>query len=155
MISIEMFCIINSILPVFRSVKTSLAMMIVPFLPASGIVRVGFVIAERILYVPSIGFCMLVAIGFDRIVVWMKIRAKRTKSSRDLRATQLLYGILVVVMCFRCRWRANDWSSEEKLFASGLDVCPNNAKIYYNIGKILGDRKQNDLAIKFYDKAIE
>lgn len=130
-------------------------MMIVPFLPAIGIVRVGFVIAERILYVPSIGFCMLVAIGFNRIVSWMQSRAKRAKSARELRATQVFYGILLVAMCFRCRWRANDWRSEENLFGSGLDVCPKNAKIYYNIGKILGDQKQNDLAIKFYEKAIE
>lgn len=129
--------------------------MIIPFLPASGIVRVGFVIAERILYVPSIGFCMLVSVGFDKTVGWMKIRAKRTKSMRELRGAQLLYAILLVAMCLRCRWRANEWTSEEYLFGSGLDVCPNNAKIYYNIGKILGDRKQNDLAIKFYDKAIE
>ena len=39
--------------------------MIIPFLPASGIVKLGFVIAERILYIPSIGYCMLIAIGFD------------------------------------------------------------------------------------------
>lgn len=128
-------------------------MMIVPFLPASGIVvRVGFVIAERILYVPSIGFCMLVAIGFERTACWLKIRSKWTG---DVCATQVFYGIFLVTMCLRCRWRANDWTSEENLFRSGLDVCPNNAKIYYNIGKILGDRKQNDLAIKFYKKAIE
>jgi hypothetical protein len=26
---------------------------------------VGFVVAERILYAPSLGFCMLVALGFE------------------------------------------------------------------------------------------
>lgn len=41
--------------------------MIVPFIPASGIILVGFVIAERILYLPSIGYCLLVCIGLERI----------------------------------------------------------------------------------------
>lgn len=45
----------------------ALALTIVPFLPASGIVKLGFVIAERVLYIPSIGFCVLVALGLDRL----------------------------------------------------------------------------------------
>lgn len=44
----------------------SLACLCIPFLPASNLFfRVGFVIAERVLYLPSIGYCMLVAIGMD------------------------------------------------------------------------------------------
>ena len=48
----------------------SLALIIVPFLPASNLFfRVGFVIAERILYLSSIGFCMLIVIGIRQICV--------------------------------------------------------------------------------------
>lgn len=37
-----------------------------PFLPSSGLlVPVGFVIAERILYMPSIGFCLFIAYGLN------------------------------------------------------------------------------------------
>ena len=39
-------------------------MVVVPFLPASNIfIRVGFVVAERVLYLPSAGYCLLVALG--------------------------------------------------------------------------------------------
>lgn len=42
----------------------SLAMLVIPFLPASNVfIRVGFVIAERALYLPSAGYCLLVALG--------------------------------------------------------------------------------------------
>ena len=48
----------------------SLALMVVPFLPASNLFfRVGFVIAERILYLSSIGFCLLIVIGIRQICV--------------------------------------------------------------------------------------
>lgn len=44
----------------------SLAMMILPFLPASNLFfPVGFVIAERVLYAPSMGFCMLIGYGWN------------------------------------------------------------------------------------------
>ena len=48
----------------------ALALIIVPFLPASNVFfRVGFVIAERILYLSSIGFCMLTVLGIRQVCV--------------------------------------------------------------------------------------
>lgn len=44
----------------------SLAMLIIPFLPASNLfLPVGFVVAERILYIPSMGLCILVPFGIS------------------------------------------------------------------------------------------
>ena len=46
----------------------AVALLVVPFLPASGLfMEVGFVLAERILYLPSMGFCLLLALVVDRI----------------------------------------------------------------------------------------
>lgn len=52
----------------FRCVLMGLAMGIVPFLPATNIFfRVGFVIAERVLYIPAAGFCILVVTGMREL----------------------------------------------------------------------------------------
>ena len=46
----------------------SLALMALPFIPASNLFfPVGFVVAERVLYAPSMGFCLLVALGFELV----------------------------------------------------------------------------------------
>lgn len=46
----------------------SLALLSLPFLPASNLFfPVGFVVAERVLYLPSMGSCLLVAYGFTLI----------------------------------------------------------------------------------------
>lgn len=46
----------------------ALVLIIVPFLPASNLLfPVGFVIAERVLYTPSIGYLLLLTIGWKRI----------------------------------------------------------------------------------------
>ena len=46
----------------------SLAMLVVPFLPATNLFfRVGFVIAERVLYLSSAGGVMLVVLGANAL----------------------------------------------------------------------------------------
>ena len=46
----------------------ALSVLVLPFLPASNLLfPVGFVVAERVLYIPSMGFCLLVAMGMARI----------------------------------------------------------------------------------------
>lgn len=94
-----------------------LGLIVIPFLPASGIMKVGFVIAERVLYVPSIGFCYLVAYGFT------------CGTHKYRRGLNLGFGLLVIIFVLRCRQRSMEWLTEEKLFSSALNVCPNNAKV--------------------------
>nr|CAD7575998.1 unnamed protein product [Timema californicum] len=56
--------------PTHRSLSMSLALTVIPFLPATNLFfRVGFVIAERVLYLPSAGFCMLVVLGLRQLAV--------------------------------------------------------------------------------------
>jgi len=55
----------------------SLVLLVVPFLPASNLFfRVGFVVAERVLYLPSAGYCLLVALGVSVLARyrWRKVR---------------------------------------------------------------------------------
>ena len=42
----------------------ALCLMVAPFIPASNLFfPVGFVLAERVLYLPSMGYCIIVALG--------------------------------------------------------------------------------------------
>jgi len=52
----------------FQLILMALALLGLPFLPASNLFfPVGFVVAERILYIPSMGFSILVAYGISKI----------------------------------------------------------------------------------------
>lgn len=53
-----------------RVMSLAMAMLVVPFLPATNLFfRVGFVIAERNLYLPSAGFIILVVVGLRSLTI--------------------------------------------------------------------------------------
>lgn len=131
-----------------RQIHLALALTIIPFVPASGIIKLGFVIAERILYLPSIGFCLLIAIGFDRLCKFVR-SAAIVKSFLYF----MLIG-LIVIYGLKTRQRANEWTNEHLLFSSALRVCPSNAKIYYNIARLAADRHDRKTQFQYYNKAI-
>lgn len=61
------------------------ALLVVPFLPASNLAAyVGFVVAERVLYLPSMGACLLVALGCQSL--WHRLgscKSHRTGEDRE------------------------------------------------------------------------
>ena len=86
----------------------SSSLMILPFLPASNLLfPVGFVLAERVLYLPSVGFCLLVALGYEVADREIIRRSRRTAFSRCWRAS---LGLLLLTHSARYenKLRGND-----------------------------------------------
>eukprot|EP00941_MAST-03F_sp_MAST-3F-sp1_P001734 g1734.t1 len=69
---------------VILSERVSLALLLVPYLPSANIFfTVGFVLAERVLYLPSAGFCALLAILLDAIFIEpISLKMEVEKSSK-------------------------------------------------------------------------
>lgn len=121
-------------------------LLAVPFLPASNLlVTVGFVVAERVLYMPSMGAVLLLAGGVQR--AW-----ERRPRWRPLLATAVV--CLLMADCGRTVARNRDWHSRELLLRSGLYVLPHNAKMHYNYGNHLRDLRQLRLAAAHYREAL-
>lgn len=61
-----------------RSILQAIAITIIPFILASNLFfPVGFVIAERILYIPSFGFCILLAQGVHAMFEVEEVQHKK------------------------------------------------------------------------------
>ncbi|XP_041974210.1 protein O-mannosyl-transferase TMTC4-like isoform X2 [Aricia agestis] len=129
-----------------RNLIFSLLLIAIPFLPAANIFYpVGFVIAERILYIPSAGYCLLIAIGVEKIY---------NRSRKHKVSTLLLFYYTLFIFGLKTWHRAYDWQNEYKLFLSGLSVCPLNAKVRYNVAKVVDARNYTEWAISEYKTAI-
>ncbi|XP_072407733.1 protein O-mannosyl-transferase TMTC2-like isoform X3 [Chiloscyllium punctatum] len=124
----------------------SLSLLIVPFLPATNLFfYVGFVIAERILYVPSMGFCLLVTLGIRTLSLRMKKRVFKNLVLYAAAALVVLYGLKTVI-------RNRDWHDEEMLYRSGIKVNP--AKAWGNLGNVLKSQGKVLEAEKAYRNAL-
>ncbi|KAJ6221197.1 hypothetical protein RDWZM_007009 [Blomia tropicalis] len=126
----------------------SLALMLIPFLPASNLFfYVGFVVAERILYIPSFGFCLFIAICIESLI-------KTIRTWKPLKSI-IKIGFLVLVLSFSLRTilRNIDWLSEENLYRSGIAI--NSPKAYGNLGNILNAKGKTEEAEFAYRKALQ
>jgi hypothetical protein len=126
-----------------------LAFGVAPFLPAANIfLYVGTYIGERLLYMPSLGFCLLLAEPLARASGPVHMLEKGEKplpaaSSSQRRAAAWLITILLLLSYgVRTAVRNRDWESEETLFLAAMRVCPNSAKVRLNVG-ILARRSQD------------
>lgn len=55
-----------------------ITILVITFLPASNIFfPLGFVLAERVLYLPSMGFCIIIGYGIELIFFYLKCLNKR------------------------------------------------------------------------------
>ncbi|XP_071084993.1 protein O-mannosyl-transferase TMTC4-like [Haliotis cracherodii] len=132
-----------------RILITSLAVLGIPFLPASNLFfRVGFVIAERILYLSCAGFCMLVVLGARQICLQFHLHSTAKKM------VSAGFTVVIVTFVLRSIQRSSDWRVPMELYISGASVCPLNAKIHFNIAK-LEEQDNPDYAIEKYRLALK
>ena len=106
-----------------KATLLALALMVFPFLPASNLFfPVGFVVAERVLYLPSMGFCMLVALG-----AWLIVQNGRKLVLLSLLVCVSIHSLKTVI-------RNGDWKNDNSLFRSAICINGGNGKLYNNLG---------------------
>jgi len=132
----------------YEPVIVGLCLLIIPFLPASNLfLRVGFVVAERILYIPSLGFCILVAYGINRMC--------QTVISKSFKLMLLsMFVGLIVLFSLKTVQYNTVWESRGSLFRSGVITLPHNAKVHYNYANYLRDGHNISEAIYHYKQAV-
>ncbi|XP_057381261.1 protein O-mannosyl-transferase TMTC2-like [Daphnia carinata] len=145
----------------------ALSMLVLPFIPATNLFfYVGFVVAERVLYIPSMGYCLLVALGFHLIDDCLGQKELRVKQQKDRhrwkQGNANVYSLrfafrwgffaLLVVYSARTIQRNQDWLTEETLYRSGISVNP--PKAYGNLANILSSTGRKDEAEQAYKKAL-
>jgi Flp pilus assembly protein TadD len=126
------------------------------------VITIGSSFAERFLFVPSLGFCIVVAVGID----WMFSKSPG-KGQRMIR-----YGLGVVTALFIIPYgaktveRNREWRDELTLYSSDVKKSPDSARVHYNYGLVLvkeraikaGDTAEKDkyldMAISEFSKAV-
>ena len=104
-----------------RSVVLSMCFLVLPFLPATNLFfYVGFVVAERVLYLPSVGFCLLagerplasargmkqVSISTDKFLLYTRWRSWLARLEGDSHTSPDAKMLIESTgLIFNCSWR--------------------------------------------------
>jgi len=143
-----------------HSIVWCLIVMVMPMLPASNLFYpVGFVVAERLLYLPSLGFCLMVALGIGRLLGACSSSIQHPASSIRHQLKTLLMSLMLLILAASftaktCKRNA-DWANRKTLFESGLRSLPTNAKMHYNYANLQKDEGHLERAIDHYRQAIK
>ncbi|KAH8865967.1 Protein O-mannosyl-transferase TMTC3 [Schistosoma japonicum] len=150
-----------------RTVCMALSLLVFPFIPASNLFfPVGFVVAERVLYTPSLGFCLLIGLGFENLGIGCtqtktinlkSLEVKKFCSLKHGLGSQIFSRISIgfVIISFVCKTiQRNTETNEYSLFTSALKVNPNNAKMWNNVGHSLEAEGKYLEALGYFRKAV-
>ena len=102
----------------------------------------GTIMGERLAYLPSAGFCLLVALGWN----WLRQR-QRTVALAALTAMVAALGMRTMV-------RNVDWRDNLSLYTAGVRVAPNSAKMHGNLGGEYMASAQWDMAATEFQTAL-
>jgi len=102
----------------------------------------GTIMGERLAYLPSAGFCLLAALGWN----WL-LERERTVALAALTAVVAALGMRAMV-------RNQDWRDNLSLYSAGVHVSPGSAKMHSNLGGEYMASGQRDLAAGEYQTAL-
>lgn len=104
----------------------------------------GFLKAERILYIPSIGSLLVMA-----AVTLRGLDVSRTKT-----ITLVAASLLTLMYAGRTWMRAGDWKNNYTLAQATLKTSPNSPRFNNMMGLELRDQKKNEEALRYFEKAV-
>lgn len=109
---------------------------------ANILIPTGTIMAERLTYLPSAGFCLLLAL------VWMPL------ATRKPAVAWTLLGIVIAALGTRTMIRNRDWQDDFTLFSSGVQTAPGSARAHRNLADENAARGQFDAARNEFETAI-
>uniref|UniRef100_A0A5F5PZ05 dolichyl-phosphate-mannose--protein mannosyltransferase n=1 Tax=Equus caballus TaxID=9796 RepID=A0A5F5PZ05_HORSE len=124
-----------------KEVLVGLSFLVFPFIPASNLFfRVGFVVAERVLYMPSMGYCILFVHGLSKLCTWLHRCGAATLTASTV--------LLLLLFSWKTVKQNEIWLSRESLFR----LYPRHASALNNLGTLTRDTAE---AKMYYQRALQ
>src|SRR3989344_2448193 len=128
------------------------------FLVSNWIIKIGTIMGERLMYAPSLGLVILVAM----VVENLKLKAQHNNSKVKILNFNLLLFALYFSLCILLAWygfviidRNRDWKNESTLIKSGYAASPNSVVSLTNMAFLAFDGHDYKEASRWSGKALE
>jgi len=127
-----------------RKISFAICFFFITLLPVSNIVPLKALMAERFLYLPSIGFYIIAAAGLSKLM---------RSNARARKLAIIIAAALVLAYSVRTMMRNEDWKNPIAITSSILKIDPLNPWALTALGAAYSDQGQYEMAIKPLVKA--
>ncbi len=120
--------------------------------PTSNLVmRIGSIMAERFLYLPSVGFAVVVVYGAQWLARRMAERGPQYRS-----VVPVAVGVILIAFAARTYARNEDWADEGRFWRSAVEAAPGSYKTNLAAANnaVFGSQQDWDRAIGEMDRAL-
>jgi tetratricopeptide (TPR) repeat protein len=115
----------------------SILWFFITLIPVANIIPIKILIAERFLYLPRIGFAILVAV----VLRFLYIRSRKKPL---IKYPILLFSVfLILAYTYLTSERNQDWSDEVVFNEKVIEMYPDNPRVHYNLAFALMRREQD------------
>jgi len=128
-----------------RQIFFWLSFFVIALLPMLTPFRIGWVVAERYVYLGSIGIIFLIALAIYQI-------GKYTKKKI---VSLVIFAILVLAFSTRTVLRNFDWKSQDTLWVSAAKISPSSHQNHNNLGDLYARQGNYEKAIEEFQIAIQ
>ena len=133
-------------------VAFALAFTGIAFAPVANLLfPIGTIMAERLMYLPSVGFCLAAAAAIARAMA--RLRPPGGRAGRST-AALLVAAVLLAALSARTLVRLHDWRDDYTIFRAALSTAPDNVRALFNYGAACEKRGDDSTAADAYRKAI-
>jgi Tfp pilus assembly protein PilF len=108
-----------------------------------------YIVADRYMYLPSLGFCLFIGFQADRV-----LNLTREMSGGIRRMTVVFLVVLAVILSGRTFFLCHLWGDEGRLWRMVIRWAPQQALAYNNMGNYYQRRGDNVQAVDYYNKAL-
>jgi protein O-mannosyl-transferase len=115
--------------------------------PVSGAAPIAYLVADRYLYIPCVGYCIILVTYIYPLI-----------QKRLTRFPALSTSFVIIICLFfttRTIVRTLDWRNEITLWKSAIQARPDYAQVHASLGNSYADAGQIDNAFKAWNTALE
>lgn len=128
-----------------RQIFFWLMFFVIALLPTLTPYRIASAVAERYVYLGSLGIFALIGISLNSLSQKWKLKS----------VIYLVFAVLILALSIRTIVRNHDWLSEDNLWIASAKVAPDNPNVLLNLADMYSRHKDYQKAIESLTKAIE
>lgn len=128
-----------------KKIFFALSFFLINLLPSIMPIKVAWIVAERYVYLASLGFFIILALLLKKLEKLFQIK----------NLSYILFFSLIAVYSFLTIQRNNDWQNQDTLWLATVKASPTSAKAHNNMGDVYGRQGNLEMSLAEFQKAIE